>query len=405
MLAVVLALACTGGYFYTGIWRSQHHFHYPSGNLSISGIIINQPTHPKPDKTSFYLEPIEAIGAASGKKGAGALAVTTDSPLPLRHGDHITVQGQVTIPSAFADFNYPFFLETQGVSAVITKGIIERSTPSNSPILRLQNAVHDALEKSLPEPDSAFAQGLILGEKAALPASVLTDLNATNTSHLVSLNGTNIALILTFLIQILPVYTRRQKLILVVCISALLCCIAGFTPSIVRGSLTACLMQAIRASGRKAWPVGLIATTLALLVLYNPLILFNASLQLSVTASLGLIVGSGIVSYWLKKIHAHYLLPPFLFETVSQSTAITLATAPVSIFSFGQLSLISIPINALLSPFLPALVFGCFLLLILGKNLLPLIQFPLVIALNTTLKLIHIGATVPFGVITLPNHA
>ena len=104
-------------------------------------------------------------------------------------------------PPVFDDFDYRDYLALQGVGAVARfPALTLDAEGAGSPLLRrvyaLRATLSKSLQRSLPEPASALARSLLLGQRRGLPDEVRQDFIETGTSHLLAISGLHVAILL-----------------------------------------------------------------------------------------------------------------------------------------------------------------------------------------------------------------
>ena len=104
----------------------------------------------------------------------GRVQVTTESER-LQYGDHVSVTGRLVEPPVFDDFSYRQYLAIKGIEGLMYGAHVQtvEAAPSLNPLLRrlyLWRAQGESLiDRSLPEPYAALANGMLLGIKAKIP--------------------------------------------------------------------------------------------------------------------------------------------------------------------------------------------------------------------------------------------
>ena len=126
----------------------------------------------------------------------GSVRVTTSSSTRLVYGQHVAVSGRLVEPAVFDDFSYKDYLAIKGVSSVMYDARIEvlDSGQHGSPILYELYALtlrgEGLIDRSLAEPYAALADGMLLGIEANIPDNLYDQFNATGTSHVIVISGT-----------------------------------------------------------------------------------------------------------------------------------------------------------------------------------------------------------------------
>ena len=171
----------------------------------------------------------------------------------------------------------------------------------------------------------------------------------------------------------------------------------GAGATVVRASLMALLALLARATGR------IYEITLALLfagfamLLYNPKILiFDPSFQLSFLATLGLIHLSPLLEKHLK-----FLPKTFgLRDIVSATLATQILVLPLLLYMMGKFSIVSLPVNLLVLPFIPLTMLFGFLAGTTGF-ISTILSFPFAFIAHLflwyELKVVKIASAIPFA--------
>lgn len=255
-------------------------------------------------------------------------------------------------------------------------------------------ALREALNARLGQQLGTLLGNMLLGGSSSLDDEIRDIFVANGLAHLLSVSGTHLVLLAalcTSLLRAVPSLWRKPLLTIALGIYALLC---GLRPPVLR----ALLMSVVLLWGRQAevkepekksikqsqhYPNpraergSLLCLVALVLLLVKPLWLLDLGFQLSFGAAAGLI--------WLVPACTRLLLafmPEFLAEPLAVTMAAQLATLPILVANFHQLSLISIASNVLLVPVLELAV----LLAVLGTVLANL---PLAILVSLGDMLLH----------------
>lgn len=201
----------------------------------------------------------------------------------------------------------------------------------------------------LPEPDAGFMDGLLVGGGVKSPA-LKAAFVATGTAHVMALSGWNISIINKWLETILVFLRLRKKTRWVIAVVAVMAFVimTGAGSSLVRAAVMSLIVVVAQSSGRRAAPERAVLYAAALMLLVSPrLIRADVGFLLSVAAMLGMIYLAPFFKPLADRLPHRYDLP----GTVAGTMGATLATLPVAMFAFGQVSLVALPTNMLLLPF------------------------------------------------------
>jgi competence protein ComEC len=147
---------------------------------------------------------------------------------------------------------------------------------------------------------------------------------------------------------------------------------------------------------------------LALVLAYNPQLVYNTGFQLSVAAVFGIL----LLANPLKSLIESTLLRPFiappgqLSNLISVSLAAQIATSPIVAATFDQVSLVGVLTNLVAVPLSgPILILG--LLGSLAGNILPLLAYPLNACngflVTILIRVAQVSSALPFASVTTPG--
>jgi len=398
ILLVALALALGG--LYVGQWRKNHTLSLPfDTSLDITGSIIEAPDIR--GTTVFYTVLPEGNTAA--------VLVKARRYPGFQYGDIVTLSGiELAAPEAFNGFNYPLFLERYGVLATAKQPrsirLVGHSPPSKiiGYLYLLRSYIEQEFNRLLPEPESSFLSGVLLGSKRAIPTSIQNALRDTGTSHIIAISGANITILLGLLTALLPSGSAKAKFWATLSISAFITVLTGASASVIRGSVIACLGSYLKMMSRRAWATPLIIFSMLLMLLGNPLLLAaDPGFQLSFAAFAGLTYAGDFCTNLLEHPRVQFL-PEVIRATLGETLAASLGTLPLSFKLFGQLPFLTFIVNPLILGLLSPIT-------LLGLILIPLtklswiakaICLPLWMMLHTILSIIVFFGT-HFSFLTL----
>lgn len=331
----------------------------------------------------------------------------------VKYGEIIRVHGMLEAPEAFSTdsgriFRYDAFLAKDGIYAVLRNASLERLAPRSGILDTVRGFFSDlkfngidALSVALPEPEASLAAGLVLGGKQGLGDTLLTDFITVGLVHIVVLSGYNVMIVAEAVFRMFALMARRiaAPAAGVVIFAFVLC--AGAGAASVRAGIMASVALFARASGRTYDALRALFAAALLMLLWNPLILIHdPGFQLSFVATLGLIFGAPITERWFYRIR-----PAFLREVVSATVAAQISVLPLLLYQNGLFSLIALPVNALVLPFVPlTMAFSAFAGFIgfLLPALAPLAGLPAYALLWFMVNVVEVAARLPGAALSVP---
>ena len=332
----------------------------------LTGTVVSYPEIGA-DRISFIFEPDSL---------PGRLDVTWYEPPTVidsvRRGDRVRIVGRARNPEAFDGFDYPAYLARRGIFATMTiEGEEGLHILARSPSLagigdRIRQAVIGALDEYLLPERVAMAQGLLFGDRSALPEEIELAFSRTGLMHILAVSGLHLGIFLAGLWWILRVlgFRPRTSYPLVGAVVLGVLWIVGPRVSLVRaallfaflglGSVLADLGIILRRSVR---PMnGLAAASLAILAIH-PGALFEAGFQLTIAATASILIAFSRDRGWATRFleepgETHG--PGRLRSSVRRLLLVTLAAqagaTPVIAWHFGTIHPIALLANMIVVP-------------------------------------------------------
>ena len=233
---------------------------------------------------------------------------------------------------------------------------VTRLGRSHNPIVLIAEAGRAAVRRAavrLPEKERGLLLGVTIGDTSELAPQVDLDFRTTGLTHLLAVSGENVAMVLivvAFLLRAVRAGRRTTIGVMAFCVLGF-CAITRFEPSVLRaGAMTAIALTGMAIGARRAATTVLAAATV-ILIAYDPFLIYEIGFQLSILATLGILVVAPRIAEHLPK------------GKLAQAAAITLGAqltvAPLLLLNFHQISLISIAANLVVMPAVaPATVGG-----------------------------------------------
>ena len=316
--------------------------------LSVPVRVMAVNGRPVADKALLQLE---TKGGASGKGEAAQQppAELLDPTGPLVEGAHISLPGTgiepLPAPSANG-FDYGRYLERRGMHVVLAATLADLHFTGRRGGLsgltdRLRVAARRALSRGVTSPVREVLRGMVLGDAENVDAQAIDDFRRSGLLHIMAVSGENVVLLCTLIGAALSALAlgRRLRLFVMLPMIAVYVVVTGASPSIVRAGVAGALVTIAGLASRPADLPLLVLAPAAVLLSMNPWNLLDVGFQLSFAAVVGLFLLARHVVRLLR------FLPRPLAETAGVTAAASVATAPISLASFGQASLIGVVAN------------------------------------------------------------
>lgn len=244
------------------------------------------------------------------------------------------------------------------------------------------------LGRLLPEPQAGLLAGILFGTRASLSRQLTDAFIGTGTIHIIALSGQNLSIFTgTLATWLASLVSRRIASLLTLLALIWFLWFVGPSPSLVRAVIMGSLTLLAVIFGRQNLSLlSLVLAVSIMLVLYPPWI-GDLGFQLSVLATLGIILFGGSQANTQKENRNSTLgkstfvtVMFLLWRAVDNDLRITLAaqlfTTPLIFFHFHRLSLIAPLTNMLIGWTMPFIMGFGWVAAIVGYVWLPLSLFP-----------------------------
>jgi competence protein ComEC len=361
-------------------------------SIKITGSIISEIRLNRRENLQFWLEVKEfSLKNLPTEKSAGKLYVTLPNLAEnqVYPGQKITVKGllyrprRANNPNAFDFANY---LARQGAFAGL-KGeiIIDKKSPTWG-VWQIRQRIVEAQIQGIGQEKGTLLSSITLGRQAVnLPAKITDLFIKTGLAHILAASGFHVAILLGFVLTITRNLSPKQQFIIAITILIIYGTLTGLQPSVLRAILMGIGALIGLLYNRQVNSLGSLLLAATILLLWQPLWIWDLGFQLSFLATLGL-----IITVPLLKNKIDYF-PNLIAEPIAISLAATLWTMPLLMFTFNSIALYNIPINIITTPLVTLIslggVFTAFLGLIyppLGSISASILYYPLELLLQIT---------------------
>ncbi|MCX6742660.1 MAG: ComEC/Rec2 family competence protein, partial [Candidatus Parcubacteria bacterium] len=371
-----LVLGLWGIFLFLGIWRYQlslpkqspdQIYFYNGSEVQIRGSIDKEPDQ-RTDKVKYELKSQQILVHDSWQKVAGKILITNYLYPEYNYGDKLELICNLLAPDKVQGFAYDDYLARYNVYAIcynpkITLLAKNQGNFALKNIYRVKNYFVGRINQILPEPQSSFLAGLLIGAKRAIPADLQTAFSKTGTTHVVAVSGYNVTIIAVFLMLIFQNLGlgRKKSFWVIIGFLVFFAVMTGLQSSCIRAAIMGGVVLLANYLGRLSKIKNVLGLTVVLMLLVNPKILaFDLGFQLSFLATIGLVYLNPILTRLLRieKIKNGFLkivLGDYLLTTLS---AIIL-TQPIILYNYGKISFVAPVANILILPFVPlAMILG-----------------------------------------------
>jgi competence protein ComEC len=356
------------------------------GYAQVMGTVIREPD--VRDGRVFLTLRAESVDL---KRASGLLRVSVRvKKTEASYGDRVIAQGILRLPSGMrnpGEFDYREHLKRQGIYAVMdVRGdrfitVIGRGrmnylvgfalSVKAVMVKAIDKYIYDGMEAGLPSFLRAWAgsnglpasgrgilKGILLGDVSEMPPQVQDMFTSTGTVHVLVVSGSNVALVVAIFYWILRrLFGVRTKPTAVASMGFILVYlfITGAQPPVLRASIMAIVALVAILLERDGDVYNILAISGFAILVWNPLMLYDPSFQLSVSALLGVVYLTPLIERWFRPLGGHVPGPlgKFLRGIVtlfSASLGAQLATTPIIVYYFNRASIIALAANLFVVP-------------------------------------------------------
>ncbi len=255
---------------------------------------------------------------------------------------------------------------------------------------RVRTALRRSAEASMGARDASLFTGLVIGDDSRQPAEMVAAFRNSGLSHLTAVSGENVAFLIAAASPLLRRLRPWWRWAVTLALIGWFMVLTRFEPSVLRAGVMAMLAGTSYVLGRQTAVARLLAWTVMLLALIDPMLVWSVGFWLSVGATAGVCLASP----WLAE---RLPGPQWLRVPVSVTLGAQLGVAVPSWLVFHRLPLVSLPANLLAVPVAGfVMLFGipAGLLSTLVPALAPLMMAPCTAGTRWVSTVAHLAAAV-----------
>ncbi|WP_310481441.1 ComEC/Rec2 family competence protein [Chamaesiphon sp. VAR_48_metabat_403] len=336
----------------------------------VQGVVASYPRVTRNQNSQFWLDatqlneiqgeklrPADVSRAVSGRV---YVTVPLQSGTGLQPGVDVSITGTLYLPEANANpggFSFRNYLSQAGGFAGM-RGVQLR-VPDESQTQqwswgKLRARIVAAQVKWLDVPIGPLVTAMVLGSDAVdLPYDLRDRFVRVGLAHALAASGFQVSLILN---AILALTRKRLSAVQQSNVGGVALLIflglTGFQPAVVRSVVMGMAVLIGLRTQRKIDPLGSLFIAGTLLLIIDPLLIWDIGFELSFLATLGLIV---TVEPLQQKLD---WLPPTIADLITVPLAATIWTLPIQLYVFKVFPLYSLPANILTSPLISIISIG-----------------------------------------------
>jgi len=269
-------------------------------------------------------------------------------------GDRITVKGRVSNGKKQRNpggYNEYFYFKIQNIdykcNGYVSK--IEKTSGLNfkKNLYLLRIKIEDIYDKLLPKQESGLIKAMVLGDTLYLDSNTRETYQNVGIAHIFAISGLHISIVAGFIFYILNFIKCPPRItsILIVVILGMYCIFTGNSISTRR----AFIMTSVLLLGKVFYRKSDIYTTVSLagliILLEQPLFLFEVGFLLSFSAVIGLIIFAPVADKM-------FFIPIYFRKIMGASIGVTIFMVPIISYYFYKVPIYGILLNIIVVPLL-----------------------------------------------------
>ncbi len=354
--------------------------------MQITGVVVDYP-----DQRDRIVNLQINVESLQGKKEEppiplnGLLLAKTAVETRVSYGDRVLVVGFLKVPPEDEDFNYREYLFRQGIDVYITRAEVEvldsgQGSAFLGAIYRIKTRAFENIYLLWPDPEASLLAGILLGIESGISDQVQQAFRETGTTHIIAISGFNITIVAGFFSRFFSrIMNPRKGAVAALFGIGIYTVLVGADAAVVRAAVMGGLSIFARQIGRRQHGLNAAAVASLVMMLFNPQLPWDISFQLSLSATLGLVLYADPLSSWFMQFCSRFLpietaqkITQPVSEFVLFTFAAQLTTLPVMIYHFHSFSLKTFLANPAILPVQPPIMVLGGLALILAMVWFPL---------------------------------
>ena len=362
-------------FFALGIFRFYAVDNLPANDISkfegqtlrVTGIIRDEPQIKIMANGLTQQRFIVDVETAGKNLAGGGLIVTAyNEPKPARIGDKITAEGKIKFITGYKNpgqIDTATRMKSDGITARMSAGkngveIEPREGNFWTKFLRIVAAIRQHYKNSMTQimsnEDAAAIFAMLFGGYAGLNPELVEDFATTGIVHILSVSGSHMSLLAaaTAWLCLFLKFPRWATVALGFFVIGTYTLLSGMLPQVIRSAAMGALVFLGTALRLESVGARLLSLTALAMLINSPLLIFDISFQLSFSSTAGLMYLAGDLRARMENL-------PYWFKAPAAMTlSAQLASLPIVIWYFNQVSLSSVLANVFVMPLLEIVIVG-----------------------------------------------
>ncbi len=336
--------------------------------VTVQGKVESIPRLTRSYRGQFWLEATQLNevessdnGGAISKGVTGKLYVTVPllQATGLYPGENVAVTGVLYKPKPPQNpgaFDFGAYLAKEGAFAGFSGRQVSGADEPKERLWGgwvLRQRITRSQVRWLSSPAGQIVSSMVLGNRAVdIPYEIRDQFIQAGLAHTLAASGSQVSLILGLVLVLTRRFSVKAQLLFGTGALIIFVGLTGLQPSVLRAAIMGFGALVALVTQRKVKPLGSLLVAATLLLLFNPLWIWDLGFQLSFLATLGLLVTVPPLSKRLD------WLPPAIAFLIAVPLAASLWTLPLQLYVFGMIAPYSTAANIICAPLIAVISIG-----------------------------------------------
>ena len=379
--------------------------------ITIEGTVLTEPRLTGEERMKFWFKPIQ-VQQSPPKKVSGKLYATLPlSPeVNIYPGKNISIKGILYRPQIVKNpgsFDFKTYLNREGSFAGLKGLEIKVKQNQSEPHWgwwKIRQRIIKAQIDGLGSPVGELVSSMVLGRRAVdLPQDIRDRFIKAGLAHILAASGFHVSLLLAVVLKATNRLSTKSQFLIGISTLIIYVGLTGLQPSVIRATLMGVGALVGLLLDRKVIPLGSLLLAATILLLFNPLWIWNLGFQLSFLATFGLIVTVPAITKRLD------WLPPTIATIIAVPLAASIWTLPLICYVFNTVATYSILVNIISTPLVTIISLGgmisaiaSLIVPILGSAISSFLLYPTLLLIEVTKLFTNLpGSALAIGKISL----
>jgi len=281
-------------------------YRYYKDPVVIEGMVISdveKRSFFKKKKTVFTLDVKRLKSKWGWQEKQGRILVNIFREEDVNYGDYLVLEGKLHRPFDFSkdsQFSYKDYLYHKGITFIFSikkDGYIEALGRNKGNFIKkfsfqIKHKLTDVIRSNLSKGEAGIIQAFLLGDRYDIPKNVYELFRLSGVAHIIAISGFNIGIVAQVIFLILKMLSipRKGQYVLTMAFLIFYAFLTGGQPPVVRATIMAVIFLTSFLIEREPEPVNTLSAAALVLLVMNPLNLFDVGFQLSFISVLSIIL-------------------------------------------------------------------------------------------------------------------